>query len=117
MEEKQDRNEEEQETVNPTMATVGALTLAPGLSGAAWIRLGHSIPVGLAWMAGMAAGCTILTFALCPNTTAAHPLIWNVQPPAGVGASLVPVEPAVPSHSWALSLSTLADPSGRHVRL
>ena len=48
---------------------------------------------------------------------AAALLLWNVQPPAGVGASLVPVEPAVPSHSWALSLSTLADPSGRHVRL
>ena len=67
MEEQQDRNQEEQETVNPTMAAVGALTLVPGLNGAAWIALGHPIPVGLAWMAGMAAGCTLMALALCPK--------------------------------------------------
>ena len=59
----------------------------------------------------------ILHLTTHPNTTAAHSLIWNVQLPAGVGSNLVPVETAVPSYSWALPLSTLADPSGRNVRL
>ena len=62
-------------------------------------------------------GYAVLTGKRLANTTAAHPLIWNVQPPAGVGSNLVPAETAVPTRSWALSLSKLADPFGQYVRL
>ena len=72
--------------VNPLMATAAAVTLVPGLTGAAWIHLGYAWPVGVSWMAGLAAAAILAATAEHRADRAGRKGRWDFAKTSFLGA-------------------------------